>query len=293
MEVAKLLNKTFNFESPITGTDLTRYNSKFVNKQFENRESDIIYKLKNKNIFFLIEHQSTIDYKMAQRIAEYQMEIIKIENKGSGNKKKITIPLIIPLVIYTSRKSKWKAKKKLSAMQLKIKGYKNLELGEYNIVDVNVMKMDELLNAELFIYRLLALEKAKDEVELNNAFEHILYTEKNKENIKILRDMAEYVYKGVLKNKEITRELFKKEEGEGKMNFITMIEEKRDSFIEEGRREGREEGRQEGRQEGIQKSKIDIAKELLKLGIKVEDIKKSTKLTQKDIEKLENELQKT
>ena len=293
MEVAKLLNKTFNFESPITGADLARYNSKFVNKQFENRESDIIYKLKNKNIFFLIEHQSTIDYKMAQRIAEYQMEIIKIENKGSGNKKKITIPLIIPLVIYTSRKSRWKAKKKLSAMQLKIKGYKNLELGEYNIVDVNVMKMEELLNAELFIYRLLALEKAKDEVELNNAFEHILYTEKNKENIKILRDMAEYVYKGVLKNKEITRELFKKEEGEGKMNFITMIEEKRDSFIEEGRREGREEGRQEGRQEGIQKSKIDIAKELLKLGIKVEDIKKSTKLTQKDIEKLENELQKT
>ena len=292
MEVAKLLNKTFNFESPITGADLARYNSKFVNKQFENRESDIIYKLKNKNIFFLIEHQSTIDYKMAQRIAEYQMEIIKIENKGSGNKKKITIPLIIPLVIYTRRKSKWKAKKKLSAMQLKIKGYKNLELGEYNIVDVNVMKMEELLNAELFIYRLLALERVKDEVELNNAFEHILYTEKNKENIKILRDMAEYVYKGVLKNKEITRELFKKEEGEGKMNFITMIEEKRDSFIEEGRREGREEGMQKGRQEGMQKSKIDIAKELLKLGIKVEDIKKSTKLTQKDIEKLENELQK-
>ena len=54
------------------------------------------------------------------------------------------------------------------------------------------------------------------------------------------------------------------------MNFINMIAEKRDSFIEEGRREGIRE----------------IAKELLKSGMKPKDVEKYTKLSRKEIEKI-------
>lgn len=49
-----------------------------------------------------------------------------------------------------------------------------------------------------------------------------------------------------------------------------------------GMRESKEEGREEGRKE----NQIEIAKELLKLGMSIEDIEKVTKLDKEEIEKL-------
>lgn len=95
-----LLNNFFNFENKLKEEDIERYNCKFVNTQFRNKETDILYKVKDTHTFFLIEHQSRVDYNMAQRIAEYQNEIIKIENPIISNSKDIVVPLIIPLVIY-------------------------------------------------------------------------------------------------------------------------------------------------------------------------------------------------
>ena len=44
--------------------------------------------------------------------------------------------------------------------------------------------------------------------------------------------------------------------------------------------------KEKGRKEGERKKQIEIAKELLKLGIKIEDIEKATKLTKEEIQKL-------
>ena len=278
MQVAGLLNKYFKFPQKISENNLERYHCKFVNAQFKNRESDVIYKIKNSNIFFLIEHQSKVDYRMSQRIAEYQIEIMKLENPKRENRKNIIIPLIIPLVIYTNSKNKWRAVKKLSELQPKIRGYKNLGIGTYNILDINGLKIGELLDEKLFAYRLLALEKTKNEVELNNIFQYILHTEQDKNNINFLKEIANYIYVSVLKNEKISKEFMEKEEGEKEMNFITMIAEKRDSFIEEGRKEGLK--------KGLKESSIKIAKKLLKKGLNVEEIKEITGLTIKEIHEL-------
>ena len=136
IQVAGLLNKYFKFPQKISENDLERYHCKFVNSQFEIRESDVIYKIKNSNIFFLIEHQSKVDYRMSQRIAEYQIEIMKLENPKRENRKNIIIPLIIPLVIYTNNKNKWRAVKKLSEIQPKIRGYKNLAIGTFKTLEI-------------------------------------------------------------------------------------------------------------------------------------------------------------
>lgn len=57
--------------------EIEKYNSSFINKTFQNKEADIVYKLKDKNIFFLIEHQSKIDYSMPFRLLEYEVAIIR------------------------------------------------------------------------------------------------------------------------------------------------------------------------------------------------------------------------
>lgn len=55
---------------------------------------------------------------------------------------------------------------------------------------------------------------------------------------------------------------------------------------EEGRKEGREEGIQQGIKKGAKEKQIEIAKRMLKNGMKLEDIQEITELTKEEIENL-------
>ena len=58
--------------------------------------------------------------------------------------------------------------------------------------------------------------------------------------------------------------------------------------MEEGREEGRKEGREEGRKEGVKEARADVARNLLSIGMSLEDIAKVTGLEIQDIEQLNN-----
>ena len=282
-QVVGLLNRCIKTEEKIIEENIERYQSKFVNAQFENRESDIVYKIKNANVFFLIEHQSRIDYNMVQRIAEYQIEIMKLENPKRENKKNIVVPLVIPLVIYTSNKAKWNAQRSIRKMQPKWKGYKKLALSEYHLLDINQLDINQLLHENLFVLRIFGLEKAKSQEELGNIFEYILHTEQDKENVQLLKEIAYYVYNAVLQNEKVKEKFEKLEEGEENMSFIDMLLEEKEKHIAEGEKIGRQQGEKIGAQ--LQKEKI--AKNLLKLKIKIQDIEKATGLSESEIKKLQ------
>ena len=55
-----------------------------------------------------------------------------------------------------------------------------------------------------------------------------------------------------------------------------------------GREEGRKEGREEGRKEGVKEGRADVARNLLSIGMTLEDIAKVTGLEIQDIEQLNN-----
>ena len=82
-EMKDFLNKYLKLE--INLEDLEKYNSSFITNKYQNKESDIVYKLKNKNIFFLIEHQSKVDKTMLLRLMEYSVEIIRGEIENDRN----------------------------------------------------------------------------------------------------------------------------------------------------------------------------------------------------------------
>ncbi len=257
----ELINQYFLLKNKLTEEDIERYTCKFVNLQFQNRESDILYKMKNTNVFFLIEHQSRIDYNMAQRIAEYQIEIIKLENPKNENRKNIIVPLVIPIVIYTNNKARWDAAQSIEAMQPKFNSYLNPKIGQYNILDINTFDTQKLLHNNLFTLRILGLEKARNKEELDNIFQYILYTEKDEQNIRILKEIAYYVYDTVLENEKIKKKFEEWEEGEKNMSFIDILLEEKQKWKDEARREGLEEGRQEGKKEGIEEGKKEGIKE--------------------------------
>ncbi|OZV96375.1 hypothetical protein CAY57_08115 [Heyndrickxia coagulans] len=65
-----------------------------------------------------------------------------------------------------------------------------------------------------------------------------------------------------------------------------------DELKQEARKEGREEGREEGKREGRQEEKIEITRNLIKLGIPLDFIKKATGLSEKKILEIKEGLEK-
>ena len=101
-QMVALLNRVLQLKVELSEDDIEKYNNEHINYMFENSDSDVVYKMKKKGIFFLIEHQRKIDYNMPKRILEYEVEIIKEAVKGKNmTKKEHTLPRVIPIVIYT------------------------------------------------------------------------------------------------------------------------------------------------------------------------------------------------
>ena len=74
------------------------------------------------------------------------------------------------------------------------------------------------------------------------------------------------------------------------MDYNTGIHQAREEGIEEGKKEGIKEGKKVGIEEGKKAEKIKVTKELLKLGMKIEQIEKVTQLPKEEIETIKKNL---
>ena len=142
-EACNIINMALDLEGEdgISEEELEPYNSSFITNHLENREADMVYRLKGKNIFFLIEHQSNIDYAMPFRLEEYKMEIKKsaIDRKKVRNKN-YSIPEVIPIVIYTGRQ-RWKVRQYLD--KIEDKRFQNVDLAKYYVIDINEYEKED------------------------------------------------------------------------------------------------------------------------------------------------------
>ena len=88
--------------------DIEKYEKEFRTQEFSNVEADIVYKVKDKNVFILIEHQSSVDYKMSYIIMRYKYAIIESAvDKKRLKERSYRIQMVIPIVLYTGKR-KWK-----------------------------------------------------------------------------------------------------------------------------------------------------------------------------------------
>lgn len=101
-EATNFINKTLSLK--IKEENLEKYTSSFISNDFINQESDVVYKLKDRNVFFLIEHQTKIDYSMPFRILEYENELIKSSiDYNKLKQKRYKLPLVMLIVLYTGK----------------------------------------------------------------------------------------------------------------------------------------------------------------------------------------------
>lgn len=78
VQAAVSLNKWLNIkeEYKVKADELEEVTESYITKTWDDRITDILYKDKTyEGVFYLIEHQTQINYEMVQRIEEYKNEI--------------------------------------------------------------------------------------------------------------------------------------------------------------------------------------------------------------------------
>ena len=286
-EAVKFINKTLKLN--IKKEEIEKYNSSFISKTFQNKEADIVYKIKDKNIFFLIEHQSKIDYSMPFRLLEYEVAIIRSAiDKSKIKNKSYKIPLVMPIVLYTG-KQKWNANKYLEKSQEKIQGL-NIKIGNYSLVDINNYTEKELLEDNTFISKMMLIEKSKNTEEIAKTLEKII-NKTHKEDKELLKSIIEIFLEekiGIQKSTELIRKL--ESESDSMLAIVDMIRKENQMYIDMGRKEGKKEGKREGKKVGRIEGKKDtlreIAIKMLKKNLTEKEITEITGISKKELNNL-------
>ncbi len=270
IDLAKFLNKFLSLK--IKTEELEKYNNSYINQRFKNREADVVYRIKNQNIFLLIEHQTKIDKKMPIRLLEYSTEIME---SAIEDKKYKTEPRVIPIVLYTG-KAKWNVNEDTKVSQQLFEKVKIID-GKFNLIDINNFSEEELIEDDIFITKMMLVEKCKDTEKIAETLYKIT---------KIIKEEDKTTFKKIIKEiwaekigTENTNKILKKiDEGDDSMlAVIEMIREENQRYINIGRKEGRKEGKVQQIQEIVQKmlnKKMteDIIQEVT--GLKKEEIDK-------------------
>ena len=287
-EAANFINKTLNLKKKIKPEQLEKYKCSFITEKLQNRESDVIYKIKDKKIFILIEHQTKIDYKMPYRILEYEYELIRSENdyKGLGTKD-YKIPAVISIVLYTG-KQKWNVKKYIEEVQERLEGYEEIKLAKYDVVDVNDFSKEELIKEKSFLSKAMLIEKAKDNKEIIKYLEEIIteineneeiYAEEIKQLFTIMINQILRIKIGNEKAEEFIKNI-KKGKG-GKRKMMTVFE-----TIEQDNKRIFRRGKKEGIIQGEINGKLKVIKNMLKENLPIDLISKITGISQQEINKM-------
>ena len=279
-EAVIFINKTLKLN--LKEDEIEKYKENYITENLINKETDIVYKIKNKNVFILIEHQTKIDYSMPFRIMEYQFKII--QSAVDINKLKLKeykIPIVIPIVLYTGRK-KWNVKEYIKDAQESFKQYNGEELGRYKLVDVNNFTEEELLKEKTFLSKAMLIESKKDTGEMVECFEKIInilnkdkvYTKKQKH---LLAIMLNLIFRNKINNDNITDNLIRKINSEEEKEMLAIL----DTIAEENERI-----LQQGIKEGIRKNKLNNAQKMKKANLDIKLIMEITGLSKKEIENL-------
>ena len=292
-----------NTKYEISKDKLEKCDTSFITKTYYNKEADVIYKRTDMEVYFLIENQSTVDKNMSVRILEYEVEILRdiIKNKKenkSNNKNKTELkenPTIIPIVLYTGEE-KWNEKTYITETQIQMPGYRNKEFGRYILVDANKYQEEELLKEEGALWKIILLEKSNN---IENTYKKISKRKLKKYVKEIIYEYTCNVARLLLSEKvvEEIKEKYKNKQGGESMLLEYLVRAKeegridgikvgRAAGIKAGRTAGIKVGKAAGVKVGIKKGTIRIAKQLKKMGFKIEDIEKATKLSKDEIEKL-------
>ena len=288
-EMVKFINQFLCLKEEIKEDEIVECKTDFITINYKNKQADIIYKIREKPIYFLIEHQSSIDKDMTLRIWEYVGEIIRRESivqKTYLNEETI-YPIVVPIVIYTGCK-KWNAKINIMNKQYQSKNYKEYKIDfKYNLIQAQNYTFEELIEKNSLFGNIMIIEKCKTKEDIENKMDSIIKRLEDKKErefmIEIIKNIIEPSI-GKDKAQKMIKKLERKEE-KGMSPFTKCLLDLEIKYRNEGLEKGKKIGKKEGQKEGMQKVLL-IAKKMLEREMQIEEIHEITGLSEEKIKKL-------
>lgn len=163
-------------------------------ERYLKKDIDLIYRLKTEKILFLIEEQSTNDYKAIYKMLNSCISIMQELNRVKTITNKNKHPIIIPIIIYTG-KEKWKYTNTFKDKEISRCVFENYKINlEYNLIDINKISRKYLIEKNsLFSYAVL-LKKCKNEQELQENIKTIIGKVKEKEEVEKIKNMVNNLF---------------------------------------------------------------------------------------------------
>jgi predicted transposase/invertase (TIGR01784 family) len=280
----------------IDKNNLFPMNAELIDKEFQKRESDIIYRMKFKNreiIFYvLLELQSTVDYSMPFRLMRYMTLILNhvFENtpKNERESKDYRLPAIVPIVLYNGADN-WTAVKTFKEYLQDYDQFGKYIIDfEYYLLDLKRMEDETILTTKQIVDIIFLLDKrsnkeAIDGELLKRAMEY--YNNLSAEDKNDMLDWLNHIWLSHITNQKQKDELLKNfEKGDiESMNSGLSI-----AFDRE-RQKGREEGAVEAKKKAEKKAhkeKIESVKNLIEVGLTDSQISKAMKIEISEIERI-------
>ena len=263
--------------------EIEEVRNEFITIDYRGKQVDLLYKIKGKEVYLLIEHQSTQDVKMPYRILEYEVQIID-RSFRKNNYQTEKLAKVIAIVIYTGP-GEWKMPQRLEEIQISFNYSKkiledyDLTIG-YNLLDINKLNKEELLEGETLFGRMMLVERARREEELIEILEEILPLTKENEREDVINILRYILVKdtGEEKAKEYIKKL---EEGVIEMSgYVNYLRQDREATMLKMRNEGKKEGKRAGENNIIKtlfKNKMPAKEIAEKTGIALTEILKIVK----------------
>ena len=267
--------------------DLTPINTTFIDEEYQNKESDVIYKIKFKDseiiFYILLELQSTVDQTMPFRLLKYITELMKREfDNTPKNKRKSTdyrLPAVVPVILYNGLDN-WTA---VRSFKEYVQGYE--QFGEYILdfryflIDLNRMTEEMILSTKQLVDIIFALDRNPNRKNIERMFSIAFDSLQNMsdDDKSALYGWIKYIYLNLVKDEGVKEELLKNFERGEVSSMVYGI----DRWVEEER--------QKGETKGKKKRNIEIVEKMLKKGMTFEDIAEITGLTIKEIKKIQSE----
>lgn len=290
-EMAKIINEFLEPSVEVKSENLVKYTNSYITQKYKSKEADIVYKLKNEEVFFLVEYQSTIDKKMPYRILNYCVDIMQEWVKNKKLKRQTKYPIVVPIIIYTGIE-KWKIPKNFKDVQISNQIFGDFKIDlYYNLIEINKLSKKYLIDQQSLFGYGMVIEKSKNKAELQENLELIVKNAKSKENLMEISNIMEYLFYDMIEEsaKEMLIEKInlkiRKEEKDMSSLYERLLAETCE-MIKEGKNEGIEEGKKIMRE--IMKKEATQA--LLKNNVDEEIILKSMKITKKELEEIKKNM---
>ncbi len=281
-EVESIIKKTLGKETEKIEIETVR--NELTTRDYRGRMVDVLYKLKDKEVYFLIEHQSTQNTYMAYKIFEYETELINRSYMQNVEKSK-KIAKVIKIVIFTGI-GDWKPARSIVELQEeygnKVKIDKHYEgIGEYKLLESKDYSLKEIISKEsTLLGKAIIIEKARREETLIAVLDEIIPDIKEDEIDEMIR-MIKYILVKDL-GKDVANKYIKileskiKEEG-GKNAMVETMR-----ALREDRKRTIMEARNTGKKAGILTGKIQDARNMLKKNIDIDLIEEITGLKREE-----------